>query len=510
MRKKKQIRTCGIWTRAVAIICSDKSAFSTLDESFRDNMKFGDNSKVSVMGKGQVLIQTPGNTIQTISNVLFVPDLKTNLLSIAQLQEKGYEISIKGSSIRVLRTNRGGEYNSHEFADFCKEHGIKRQLTVAYTLQQNGMCERKNRTILSMVRSLLTRSKVPKKFWPEAINWSFPILNKSPTLAVQNMTPEEAWSDRRPDVCHFRIFECIVYPYVPDEKRRKLDDKGEKCIFLSVSDYSKAYKMYNPNTKKIAISRDVICDEASTWKGTKGAQQQILADFDEETGEGQQPVENVQQHVQDEQVTEQSQQAVPGSEPRSPRLRRRPVWMHDYEQSMMLEFDMSDLGKMHYFLGIEVVQSTVGIFILQRKYAQEVLDRFQMKGAVSWSLKKSAIVTLSTTEVEFVTATTCACQVIWLRKILEELHFKQEGAIAIYYDNSSAIKLSKNLVLHGRSKHIDVKFQFLRDLTRDEIIDFIHCKSEDQFADIMTKPLKLSTFQKLRQFIGVYSLNKSY
>ncbi|XP_059654574.1 uncharacterized protein LOC132301327 [Cornus florida] len=76
-------------------MCGDKSTFSDLDESFRDDVKFGDNSKVSVMGKGKVAIQTKGNSIHTISNVLFVPDLKTNLLSVGQLQEKGYEISIK-------------------------------------------------------------------------------------------------------------------------------------------------------------------------------------------------------------------------------------------------------------------------------------------------------------------------------------------------------------------------------------------------------------------------------
>lgn len=76
-------------------MCGDKSAFSTLDESYQDNVKFGDNSKVSVMGKGDVSIQTKEGITQTISNVLLVPDLKTNLLSIGQLQEKGYEVTIK-------------------------------------------------------------------------------------------------------------------------------------------------------------------------------------------------------------------------------------------------------------------------------------------------------------------------------------------------------------------------------------------------------------------------------
>ena len=69
--------------------------------------------------------------------------------------------------------------------------------------------------------------------------------------------------------------------------------------------------------------------------------------------------------------------------------------------------------------------------------------------------------------------------------------------------------LSKNPVLHGRSKHIDVKYHFLRDLTKDGIVDLIYCKSEDQVADIFTKPLKLAAFQKLRSLLGVCALENS-
>ncbi|KAM4074653.1 hypothetical protein ACJW30_10G110200 [Castanea mollissima] len=77
---------------------------------------------------------------------------------------------------------------------------------------------------MNMVRSLLTASGIPKSFWLEAINWSIHILNRSPTLAIQNMKPEEAWSGRKPVVVHFRIFGCIAYAHIPDEKRRKLDN----------------------------------------------------------------------------------------------------------------------------------------------------------------------------------------------------------------------------------------------------------------------------------------------
>ena len=100
-------------------------------------------------------------------------------------------------------------------------------------------------------------------------------------------------------------------------------------------------------------------------------------------------------------------------------------------------------------------------------------------GAVSWSSKKQQIVSLSTTKVEFIVATACACQAIWLRRILEELQFKQVEATTVFCDNNSAIKLFKNPVLHGRSKHIDVKYYFLRDLSNDGTIKLVYCRSED-------------------------------
>ena len=79
----------------------------------------------------------------------------------------------------------------------------------------------------------------------------------------------------------------------------------------------------------------------------------------------------------------------------------------------------------------------------------------------------------------------------------------------IYYDNISAIKLSKNPVLHGRSKHIDVRYHFLRDLCKDGVIDLVFCKSEDQIADMLTKPLKPAIFMKLRSMIGICSSKKA-
>ena len=146
-----------------------------------------------------------------------------------------------GSYIRCLRTDRGGEFTSHEFTNFCKENGIRRQLTAAYTPQQNGVAERKNQTIMNMVRNMLSGRKIPKTFWSEAVNWTVYVLNRSPTLVVKDMTPEEAWSGSKPSVDHFRVFGCISHVHIPDSKRNKLDDKSVKCVLLGVSEELKAY-----------------------------------------------------------------------------------------------------------------------------------------------------------------------------------------------------------------------------------------------------------------------------
>jgi hypothetical protein len=75
------------------------------------------------------------------------------------------------------------------------------------------------------------------------------------------MTPQDAWSGYKPSVAHLRIFGCVAYAQVLEAKRRKLDDRGEKFIFVGYNEESKAYKLYNPLTNKVVVSRDVIFSE---------------------------------------------------------------------------------------------------------------------------------------------------------------------------------------------------------------------------------------------------------
>jgi len=99
--------------------------------------------------------------------------------------------------------------------------------------------------------------------------------------------------------------------------------------------------------------------------------------------------------------------------------------------------------------------------------------------AVSWASKKQPVVSLSTTEAEYIAATHCACQCIWLKRILQHIGIEEPRPTEILCDNNSTIQLSKNLVFHGKSKHIAVRFHFLRDLVNDQIVRLRFCSIKE-------------------------------
>ena len=128
------------------------------------------------------------------------------------------------------------------------------------------MAERKNRLIVEMALCMLKGQHLGNELWAAAVQTTIYILNRSPTRVVQGMTPEEAWSGRKPQVNHFKIFGSTAYALVPEKTRHKLDDKSTKCIFIGYSTETKGYKLYDPTSKKIIVSRDVVFDEDSNTK----------------------------------------------------------------------------------------------------------------------------------------------------------------------------------------------------------------------------------------------------
>lgn len=187
-----------------------------------------------------------------------------------QLVENGTEKRIK-----VLRTDRGGEFCSKEFNMFCEEVGIQRHFTAPYTPQQNGLVERRNRTVAAMTRSLLKGSGLPSFMWGEAVRHSVYILNRVPTRALTGKTPYEAWNGRKPDLGHIKVFGCVAYMKVPAVHVKKLDDRSKRVVYLGREPGTKGDLLYDPDTGVVHVSRDVVTKENEFWIWEHGKESEV-------------------------------------------------------------------------------------------------------------------------------------------------------------------------------------------------------------------------------------------
>ena len=129
---------------------------------------------------------------------------------------------------------------------------------------------------------------------------------------------------------------------------------------------------------------------------------------------------------------------------------------------------------------------------------------FFMRNIVfSWMSKKQPIVTLFTCEAEFVAASTYVSHAIWLRNLLKEVGSEKKKPTKINIDSKSAIVLGKNLVYHQRSKHIDICFHSIQEHVKNKEVELLYVKTQDQVADMFTKPLKVDLFIKFKISLGM-------
>ncbi|KAL4568926.1 hypothetical protein LXL04_024547 [Taraxacum kok-saghyz] len=158
-----------------------------------------------------------------------------------------------GKVVKALRTDRGGEpwdqkTAYHELHSATKRGGRTEELN----------CNKDG-------GDLDFSQKHAKNVLGRATCWSFYVLNRSVTKAVQDMTPTEAWCGLKPIVEHFRIWGCLAHVHIPKEKRTKLENKSVMCVLTGMSEVSKAYRLINPETMKVMISRDVVFEEYKGW-----------------------------------------------------------------------------------------------------------------------------------------------------------------------------------------------------------------------------------------------------
>ncbi|KAE8721974.1 hypothetical protein F3Y22_tig00014728pilonHSYRG00066 [Hibiscus syriacus] len=368
------------------------------------------DEEVMAEDEAEAMVKSSSGNVKLLYDVYYIPSLSQNLLSGGQLMATGYSImfddatcvikdkksyqtivdvrmtpnklfplvisDVQNHALAFKETNRGGEFVSHEFNNFYQEHDIRRELIALYTPEQNGVAERKNRTVVEIARSMFKVKGLSNQLWEEVVTTVVYLLNLSPTRVILNQTPYEAW-------------------------------------------------LYKPVNGKIIINRNMIFNEDASWS------------WEENTG--------------DVKFEIASKEAVPHIEvlqPPSPNMSSPPTSSSASSNSSISSDDETPQKKFKNFA--EIYASTQALFVADPTIFKEAIDkeewRIAMKeeiaaiqhsdwagcledrrstsgyvfgfgsGVVCWSSKKQATTALSSSEVEYIAATSSACQTLWLRR----------------------------------------------------------------------------------------------
>ena len=164
-------------------------------------------------------------------------------------------------TIQRIKTDQGGEFKNRRFEEFTQDKGIIHEFSAAYTSEQNGFIERSNRTIVEATRSMLHSRSLPLSLWVEAANTAVFVWNRTVNKQNSDTTPFELMFRQILDVSYFKTFGSNAYLHIPKKHRSKLDAKSQKLILVGYDQKGRAYRLWNPITKRITIGVDVIIQE---------------------------------------------------------------------------------------------------------------------------------------------------------------------------------------------------------------------------------------------------------
>ncbi|KAG6537703.1 hypothetical protein ZIOFF_002798 [Zingiber officinale] len=281
---------------------------------------------------------------------------------------------------------------------------------------------------------------MPARFWGEAVRHAVYMLNRLPTKALGDRTPFEAWMGRKPHLAHLRVFGCVVYVKNATPHLKKLDDRSSPMVYLGVEEGCKAHRLFDPRHDKLQVNRDVVFQENSEWTWTAGANHEenlpefmvedaldtdeviVVADIEAGTEDVAPPATAVVPMTRASSPSTSSSSTHTTTSPDSHEgpVRFRSIAdiyanteevvgideeenevmlmmseeltcyqeaateacctekINKFKQQMMIEFEMSDLGLLSYYLGIEVEQQKSRISLRQSAYAKKILSQFKM------------------------------------------------------------------------------------------------------------------------------------
>ncbi|GMF60746.1 unnamed protein product [Phytophthora fragariaefolia] len=162
--------------------------------------------------------------------------------------------------IQVLQSDNAKEYEKLG-RHISRAYGTHAQFTNAYTPQQNGVAERRMRTILERTRAFLIDGSLPQQLWTECVTHACNLINMTPSTATGNKTPYEKWYQRKPSSQYHKVFGCSAYAHIPSAHRNKLDPRAFRCMYVGLPRNKKGYRLMDIKTNKIVYCRDVVVKE---------------------------------------------------------------------------------------------------------------------------------------------------------------------------------------------------------------------------------------------------------
>jgi len=164
-----------------------------------------------------------------------------------------------GRKMKTLCSDNGREFCNKDMDNYLEKCGIQRETTAPYNPEQNGKAERDNRTIVESARTMIIAKNLPLSLWAEVVNCAVYVLNRT-VWTSGAVTPYEAWTGKIPSLKHLQIFGSDAYVHTPKQFTQKFDARASK-IFIGYTEESTNYRVYDPESKKVSIARNVVFNE---------------------------------------------------------------------------------------------------------------------------------------------------------------------------------------------------------------------------------------------------------
>ncbi|GJU41696.1 retrovirus-related pol polyprotein from transposon TNT 1-94 [Tanacetum coccineum] len=514
--------------------------------------------------------------------------------------------------VKQLKTDNGTEFRNSIPVNFCDEKWISQNFSSPYTPKQNGVAERKNKTLIEAARTMLSGSVFSKQYWTEAVATACYTQNRSTIVKRHLKTPYEIFCKRISNIDFLYVFGCLVYIHNHKDHLRKFDEKADDGYFFGYSLVSKAFKVFNTRRQQTEETYHITFDESpDAIKFTKPSVDNIhIAEYKryppDEYLHPYEPSQRYQTKINDASFIEPYEcpelvvleTKVPSDQMVSKALKhpgwvdamqdelnqfaRNKVWTlvptpygktiigskwvfrnkrvetgiviknkerlvaQGYNQQEGIYYDetsalVARLEAIRIFLAFAtymnftVYQMDVKSAFLNGKLKEEVFvkqppgfessefpNHFCKLDKALYGLKQAPraccaryqsnpkrptllllreFLAMPSAEAEYVAVAGCCANILWIKSQITDNDIIYEK-VPIFCDNTSAIVISNNLVLHSRTKHIDIRYHFIRDHILKGDIELYFIPTQYQLADIFTKPLDEPPFKRLIVKLG--------